>query len=230
MTWESFAIYMQDIHGVSIIARLLLASVFGALLGMDRARKHRPAGFRTHMLVCLGSAIVMMTNQYMMNVYGSGDPGRMGAQVISGIGFLGAGTIIVTNRNQVMGLTTAAGLWADACVGLAIGAGFYMGAILAALFILFIVIVMSGIDERLQNVSKFLQIYVEFISPSDLSNLLSYSIQSGMTVNEVSMVKSQDPTHNLAAMINLKLPKKVEHQLVIDELRQIDGVRYVAKL
>jgi len=88
--------------------------LLGGILGIERGRKYRPAGFRTYMLVCLGTTIVMLTNQYVYERYGGGDPVRMGAQVISGIGFLGAGTIIVTGHNQVKGLTTAAGLWAAA--------------------------------------------------------------------------------------------------------------------
>src|SRR5690554_4598709 len=103
--------------------------VAGGILGLDREFKNRPAGLRTFMLVCIASTLVMITNQYVLEVYShlNIDPTRMGAQVISGIGFLGVGTIIVTRRNHVKGLTTAAGLWASACIGLAIGIGFYSG-------------------------------------------------------------------------------------------------------
>ena len=109
----------------SIVIRILFSLVIGGILGLERGLKNRPAGLRTYILVCMGSCIVMMTNQYVYQVYGTGDPVRMAAQVISGIGFLGAGTIIVTRRNQIKGLTTAAGLWASACIGLSIGIGLY---------------------------------------------------------------------------------------------------------
>ena len=112
----------------SIVIRLLAATLCGGLLGMERERKKRPAGLRTYILVCMGAALVIMTNIYITDLYGTGDPTRLAAQVVSGIGFLGAGTIIVTTRNRVRGLTTAAGLWASACMGIAIGAGFYIGA------------------------------------------------------------------------------------------------------
>ena len=111
---QEFIGMMEELNSVSIIARLCLAVLCGGIIGVERGRKGRPAGFRTHILVCLGSALAMMTNAYLIEYYGGGDPARLGAQVISGIGFLGAGTIIVTGRQQVKGLTTAAGLWASA--------------------------------------------------------------------------------------------------------------------
>lgn len=114
---------------VTIVIRVLLALIIGGIIGLERESKKQAAGFRTYMLVCLGATLVMMTNQYICNVFEAGDPSRLGAQVISGIGFLGAGTIIVTRKSQVRGLTTAAGLWSAACIGLAIGIGFYEGAI-----------------------------------------------------------------------------------------------------
>mgnify|MGYP001027887749 CR=1 FL=1 len=109
----------------------MLTLTIGGMIGLERGSKNQSAGFRTYMLVCLGAASVMMTNQYICDHFESGDPSRLGAQVISGIGFLGAGTIIVTKRNQVRGLTTAAGLWSSACLGLAVGIGFYEGAVAA---------------------------------------------------------------------------------------------------
>ena len=108
----------------AIVLRILSAAILGGILGVERGRKNRAAGLRTYMLVCVGSCLIMLTNQYIYQVCQSGDPVRMGAQVVSGIGFLGAGTIIVTRRSQIRGLTTAAGLWADAAVGLALGIGF----------------------------------------------------------------------------------------------------------
>ena len=124
---------LRELTYSSMLIRLLMAVVIGGILGLERGRKNRPAGLRTYMLVCLASAIVMMTNQYVTQCMGTGDPVRMGAQVISGIGFLGAGSIVVTQRNQIRGITTAAGLWASAAVGLAVGIGFYEVAIAGGL-------------------------------------------------------------------------------------------------
>ena len=134
--WNDFLTYIRELNMLSILIRLILAVVTGVLIGIDRRMKRRGAGIKTHVLVCLGATIVMMTGQYISIYFGTGqEVSRMGAQVVSGIGFLGVGTIIVTGRNQVRGLTTAAGLWACACTGLALGIGFYEGALLVLLFI-----------------------------------------------------------------------------------------------
>ena len=112
-----------------------LAIALGSLVGIERDRKGRPAGLRTHMLVCMASCLVMITGQYTFELYGVGDPARLGAQVVSGIGFLGIGSILVTRDEKVKGLTTAAGLWASAAVGLSLGIGLYEPAVLGCLAI-----------------------------------------------------------------------------------------------
>ena len=128
----------MHLNEATVAVRLLLAVLCSGVLGLERTRKRRPAGLRTYMLVCIGTTVVMMTAQFMTEFFSfeKADPGRMPAQVVSGIGFLGAGTIMVTRYYRVKGLTTAAGLWAAACMGLAIGIGFYFGAILTCLVLL----------------------------------------------------------------------------------------------
>ena len=132
-----FLLEIRELTVTAIVVRILVAVILGGIIGMERGMKNRPAGLRTYMLVCVGACVVMMINQYTYQVYGVGDPVRLGAQVVSGIGFLGAGTIIVTSHNQIKGLTTAAGLWASACIGLAIGIGLYEIAVVggAAVFL-----------------------------------------------------------------------------------------------
>ena len=127
---------IRELTLTSIFVRLLLAVVLGGIIGMERGMKNRPAGLRTYMLVTLGACVVMVTNQYIYQVFDTGDPVRLGAQVVSGIGFLGAGTIIVTGRNKIRGLTTAAGLWLTAAIGMACGLGREVTAIMSALLAL----------------------------------------------------------------------------------------------
>ena len=128
---------LRDVTVQSVVLRLVLAVVCGGAIGIERAFKRRPAGFRTHILICLGAAMTTLTSQYLyLNMHYYTDMARLGAQVVAGIGFLGAGTIIVTRRQRVKGLTTAAGLWASAIIGLALGGGFYGGGILTTLMIL----------------------------------------------------------------------------------------------
>ena len=114
---------LREVTYLAVALRVFAAVLIGGILGLERGMKNRPAGLRTYMLVCVGACVIMLTNQYVFQVYSTGDPVRMGAQVVSGIGFLGAGTIVVTRRNQIKGLTTAAGLWSAAGVGLALGVG-----------------------------------------------------------------------------------------------------------
>ena len=128
--WCACGDAMAEWNSVAICGRLALAILTGTVIGIDRGLKRRGAGIKTHALVCLGSALVMLTSEYMsMNFEQKADLARLGAQVISGVGFLGVGTILVTEKQRVRGLTTAAGLWACACVGLAIGIGFVEGAL-----------------------------------------------------------------------------------------------------
>ena len=144
---------LHDLDFLSVILRLLLAVLFGGAIGMNRSISRHAAGFRTHILVCTGAALVMMTNQYMLEVLNyATDPARLGAQVITGVGFLGAGTILMRgNDNRVHGLTTAAGLWACACLGLAIGVGFYGAAITAGIIIFLSLAVFQRLGVKISN-------------------------------------------------------------------------------
>lgn len=146
---------------ISIVLRLILACILGGIIGYEREHVHRPAGFRTHILVCVGSALVMITSEFIYFKYSSHvnvDPARLGAQVISGIGFLGAGTIIKEGVS-VKGLTTAASLWAVSCVGIAIGIGFYSGALVTTAIIFLTLIVLKKTQSRIAS-QKNVRIYV----------------------------------------------------------------------
>ncbi|MBO5177604.1 MAG: MgtC/SapB family protein [Lachnospiraceae bacterium] len=215
----------------SIIIKLALAMICGGILGMERGKKNRPAGFRTYMLVCVGATLVMLTNQYLCEVYGTGDPARLGAQVISGIGFLGAGTIIVTGRNRVKGLTTAAGLWADACLGLAIGVGFYSAAIIGGLMILLVMSVLHRLDDRLVANARNVDLYMEFQKMSDLGAFMVKIKEFGMKITEIEMTKSNSTEDiGIAVLLTLKLEKKRPHAEIIQVLSQVEGVCYLEEI
>ena len=127
---------LMELNDFTIVVRLLLSAIAGGLLGLERMRKLRAASLRTYMMVCIGACIAMVTGESVVIHFGSGDPGRIAAQVISGIGFIGAGTIMMTGYNRIKGLTTAAGLWANAAMGLAIGAGLYVPSFFMVLILL----------------------------------------------------------------------------------------------
>ena len=211
--------------------RLLLALICGGVLGIERGRKNRPAGFRTYMLVCVGAALVMITNEYIYNRYGTGDPTRLGSQVISGIGFLGAGTIIVTVRNRVKGLTTAAGLWGAACMGLAIGAGYYTAAIISCVMIYFVMAMLYRLDVRVMASARAINLYVEFASVRDIGEFIQYVKERDMKITDLELIQSGSVNESAAAiLVTIRLMKKADHAEIIHLLSSAGGVRYMEEV
>lgn len=216
---------LYELNMISTFFRLLLALICGGILGVERGKKNRPAGFRTYMLVCVASTMVMITNQYISEMYSTGDPSRMGAQVISGIGFLGAGTIIVTGRNRVTGLTTAAGLWAAACIGLTIGVGFYSGAIIGCSMIFVAMALLHGVDDKITSFTKEVIVYIEFTSISNLSVFLEYVKYHNIKVIDLELIKSNELNEPIVGGIfTLKLLEKTEYIDIIELLGKSEGV------
>lgn len=160
---EAFIDYMREFHLVTVLIRLVLAALFGGFIGLERGRQRRAAGLRTHILVCLGAALTATVGFYareVLDVIGT-DPLRVSAQVISGIGFLGVGTILLKGRFQITGLTTAAGLWVTAAIGIALGAGFYEGAIAAFLVTVVTVVLLHRIERRINDHHSTFGMYIE---------------------------------------------------------------------
>lgn len=181
------AMELREVTYLAVLLRIVTAFLLGGALGMERGLKQRPAGLRTYMLVCVGSCMIMLTNQYIFQVFGSGDPVRMGAQVVSGIGFLGAGTIIVTKHSQIKGLTTAAGLWSAAAVGLATGIGFYEAAVLGSIVIFMTLTLLSHLDNRMHRKSRYFDIYVELPREVNLGTFIHDLRIKGIVVDDLQM-------------------------------------------
>ena len=223
---------LQELTLQSILLRTVLAMLFSGVLGYEREKKGRPAGFRTYMVVCLGSSIAMMTGIYLNQGTGTGDPGRIAAQVISGIGFLGAGTILVTRQNQVKGLTTAAGLWADACLGLALGAGFYSGAIIGFAAIWCSLRILHVVDKRLSRRSKVFAVYVELIRMKDLSAFLGYGREHGCRMDNLEVRRGKDVDGSRVVSVNMTLhfEEPVLHAQIIEEYGKLDGVTFIREM
>lgn len=213
------------------ILRLVLSMVGGMIIGLDRGVKRRGAGVKTYSLVCLGAALVMLTGEYIyIHFDQTMDIARLGAQVISGVGFLGVGTIIVTGRNQVRGLTTAAGLWTCACIGLAIGIGFYDGALVMMFLCMFILKGMTRIDMYVYRHSKVLDLYIGFESMKQISGFLEEVRKTGCRISFFEVGKSKIEGEGCTALITIELPKKKMREEVLDLLNQSDGVVFVEEL
>lgn len=214
-----------------IVLKLVLALLCGGLLGLERGLKKRPAGFRTYMLVCLGSALIVMTNTYMMDLFQTGDPARMAAQVVSGIGFLGAGTIITTRHNRVTGLTTAAGLWAVASIGIALGIGYYTGAIVGTILIFFALSVMQITENRILTSSKHIVLYLEFDKMVALKNLLAVLKQNNIRLTEFETESTNgDRDTALAAVVTLRIPSRKIHTQLSEIIYGAEGIAYMEEL
>lgn len=229
---SNFINYISELNNTSIVIRLSLAVLCGGIIGLERGKKGQAAGFRTHILVCIGSTLVMMTNLYVSDVVGSAvDPTRLGAQVVSGIGFLGAGSIIVTDKNKIRGLTTAAGLWASACMGLAIGVGFYQLAVIGCLFIILVISLLDRIDRKVFKNSVRIQVYIEFGNPKVLRKIIDYCKENEFEIIDTQVIKNKDIEDNLVgAVITMKCNKKQDHAIIVTELGLISGVVNIEEL
>ena len=192
--------FFRELNIWSMMLRILLAMIVGGVIGLERERKGRAAGFRTYTLVALGAAVTMILSQYLTAMLGSfmsdafavvgqrTDVVRLGTQVISGVGFLAAGTIIVTGKQEVTGLTTAAGLWASACMGLACGAGFLECVLISFLLIILSIRVLPAIETMILNRSRNMLLYVE------TENILQLSVSilwKSIVINPISLTAYQ---------------------------------------
>ena len=227
----SFLNGLRELSAFSVALRMLLAVLCGGLIGLEREFKRRPAGFRTHILICLGAAITTLTSQFLylyMHYYT--DMTRLGAQVIAGIGFIGAGTII-TRRERVKGLTTAAGLWASAIVGLAIGAGFYEGAVIATVLIILAEWIFARLEYWLLDNAPEANLYIEYENKSVLGNILEYFRQKNIKIVNLEITRSKTTAkHNACAIVNLRMDSNTKISEVTNKLELTEGVIHVEEL
>lgn len=219
---------LRDITTVSVLVRLFFAVICGGAIGIEREHKRRTAGFRTHILICLGAAMTTMISQFLLyNMHLYTDIGRLGAQVIAGIGFIGAGTIIVTKRRQVKGLTTAAGLWTCAIIGLAIGAGYFEAAVLSTIVILLAEIFFSRFEYWVLENAKNINIYVEYTGNENLDSVIRLLKSYRVVIIDLEITKSGV---NSCAIFQLQLPKKVSHDKIMTSISASEGIISVEEL
>ena len=180
---------------IACLIRIVLAMLIGGVIGMERGKQGRAAGMRTHILVCLGATLCALCGTYASTVLGfTGDPLRISAQVISGIGFLGVGTILIKGRFQITGLTTAAGLWTVAAIGLAIGIGFYEGAIITFICTIMATTILHKIEYRIKHRYTRMGIYIEIKSVESVRKIVDYLIANFEAVDiQVTAARSSTP-------------------------------------
>ena len=235
--------YLREFHFASVVLRLALAMLLGGCIGLERERKRRPAGFRTYMLVCLGATLAGIISQYnyvMINtvfadiaseIGRNTDVTRIGAKVIGGVGFLGAGTIIVTDRQEVKGLTTAAGLWASACMGLAIGAGFYECVILAFLLMFLCIRLLPYLENYMVERARNMNLYIEYASFDNIGLIIGKIKAQGAQIYEVNIDRSSERKGQYpSAVFTIRLAPNTHHAQVIAAISELDDVMTIDEI
>lgn len=235
--FDNFPINLHEINLLTIIFRMLLAILVGGIIGVERDIKHRTAGLRTHMLVCMGAAVVMMTNQYVVDAFPNQtvDITRMGAQVVSGIGFIGAGTILVTSENRIKGLTTAAGLWAAATLGLAIGIGFYEIAVVGAISIIGILIFLRPIKRFIQDKGSTSELKLIIQSENGFNDFLKFTSGSDVKIAHLEVEKELMPMEKTKDSgtiftVTLSLGDQLDREDFLEKLELIEGINDVVEV
>lgn len=214
-----------------IFVRIGLAMFLGGAIGFERGMKNKAAGFRTYLLVTLGATVVMMTNQYIYQVFKIGDPVRMGAQVISGIGFLGAGSIIVTTKNQIRGLTSAAILWACAANGLAIGIGAYEIAIIATVSLYTVIELVHRLDFIIEKTRKKYSLYIEVDKKLDLETFIEYAQKRDIEISSIEYAKTGTGFSNsLPLVLSIRSHEYYSYDEICRIVHSYSGIYYLEKL
>lgn len=215
-----FIEYMRELNIVTVAVRILLATLLGGIVGIERGKQGRAAGMRTHIFVSVGSALTAMIGFFVNTQLGyDGDPMRISAQVISGIGFLGVGTILLKGRFQITGLTTAAGLWATAAIGLALGAGFYEGALITFLVAIITVTLLHRLEYKLLRRQTRFGIYVEINSDKAVRATIDH-LRLTYSATDIQVTSPRSGTvgnvgieANISSPKNCTRPEEMSHEL-----------------
>lgn len=227
---KEIMIMLEGLNVLSVFVRMLLAMFLGGVLGVEREHYKRAAGFRTFVIVCVGSTLTTMTGIFMYEEGLSMEAARIPAQIISGMGFLGAGTILVTRNKKVKGLTTAASLWTAACIGIAVGSGFYAGAIIGTLMIAVSLEVLKHAEKWIRANSKECQIYVEISSRTALRQIVKYSRSESIEAYEFE-VSTEDLDGKKLYVVVYEAKKKNKKNIqdweaYIEKISEIENVVY----
>lgn len=208
----------------NVLIRILAALLLGGVIGIDRGVKRRGGGARTDSAVCLGAALVMITAQYMYIIFPEKmDVSRMASQVVSGVGFLGAGSIIVSRR-QIKGLTSAASIWICACVGLAVGIGFVDGAAVVTLVLLIGLHLLPLLEERIYQRSGYVMLYIE-AEDSRIGALLLHKMKiDGCKLDMYDIEKPKSGGQSCTIMATVHIPQRLKRGDYLENLSKMQGI------
>ncbi len=224
--------WLAEISFGSIFVRLFLAFICAGVIGIERATKRHAAGLRTYILVSVGACIAMFTNQFIYSFVESGDVSRLASGVVGGLGFLGAGGILLTNRQKIRGLTTASGLWASGCIGLAIGIGFYTLALVGTFLVFFSLVMLPRFERLFINRAKFFDLHIEITNKEKLKDLTDLIRSRNVRICNITANPSYSGTGIAAYVFTLEGFKEKGkrfrgHDMIIKEIQALDYVNYV---
>ena len=225
--------FVREMNFFAVTVRLVLAVICGGFIGIEREYKRRPAGFRTHILICLGAAITTLTSQYLyltLELYT--DIARLGAQVIAGVGFIGAGTIIVTNRQRVKGLTTAAGLWTSAIIGLVCGAGYVECALFATFMVLVAELLLVKIEYRFARKLNDINLYIEYYKAETIETIIRIVREKHLKMSglEISRITDEEGKHRYSAVVTIAVNRAILEGEIVKFLQELDNIISVEEL
>lgn len=225
--------FLTEINFLSVFLRVLLAIIMAGFIGMERSKKKHAAGLRTYILVCLGATMVMMADQYLIEQFGTGDAARLGAAVLSGIGFLGAGTILFTSRGQIKGLTTAAGLWVAACLGICLGCGFYTISILSFIVICLVLAFLPKVEKFRVSKNGCFEIHIEFETRNNLKSFIHLARENKLEIISVehnpAYANSGLSVYTIVMVMN-KDSKYKDRKDFINEISKLEYVDFVQEI
>lgn len=222
MTW----LMISKFNFISVIARIFLAMLLGGCIGIEREKSKRPAGFRTHILVCVGSCMTALIGLYVWNETGTSDPLRISAQVISGIGFLGVGTILVKEHDHITGLTTAAGLWTTAAIGIACGYGFFIGALTGTLVVAVTAAILFKFEARSRKKNRKRTIYIEVKGTEFLNEYIDWLVQEWKASNVIVAAPRTAMSGNVGLEVIIPFNGNEDIRAVLEKLRVKEGILF----
>ena len=216
---------VRGIDFLSVLVKMICAFILGGLIGLERSYNHKNAGFRTHILVCIGACVASLTGLFLyLGLKVPTDMSRIGAQVVTGLGFIGAGTIVVTRKKTVKGLTTAAGLWTDGVIGIAVGAGFYEGAILSVFLVLLAETYFANIKAHMHRSPEF-KLVVSYFKKDNLDDVLRYCKDQSMAITNLQITGTNENNISMySGMITLRPDQPVNQKELVEHINSMNGI------
>ena len=227
MDWMTFLSLLEEFNMVSVIVRIFLAMLLGGLIGMEREKSRRPAGFRTHILVCVGACMTALIGLFVWKEMGDiTDPMRISAQVVSGIGFLGVGTILVKEHDHITGLTTAAGLWTTAAIGIACGYGFYSAALVGTLVVNVTSAILFKLEKGTRRKNCVRSIYLEIVGTESVNEYTDWFWEELRAKNVLITAPRSAIKHNVGVEVILSVNDEKEVTVILEKIRTKDQVAF----